>query len=205
MLDPWVRRNIDGWLDAVGAGLATRGVVADHLSVAGFAAGLGAALAVALQAYWLGFALLVLNRLLDGLDGAVARAAGPTDRGAFLDITLDFIVYAAIPAAFALADPARNALWAAILLFAFVGTASTFLAYAIFAEKRGLATQRTGRKTIFYLGGLAEGTETALVLLAMCAFPMAFPWLAGAFALACAITAVARLRSGVVSFADPRR
>ena len=65
--------------------------------------------------------LLLLNRLLDGLDGAVARAAGSTDLGGFLDITMDFLVYSAIPFAFVLKDPG-NALAAAFLIFSFVGT-----------------------------------------------------------------------------------
>jgi hypothetical protein len=61
----------------------------------------------------------------------------PTDRGAFLDITLDFLFYASIPLAFALADPAANALPAAVLLAAFIGTGSSFLAFAVLAERRG--------------------------------------------------------------------
>jgi len=198
-----MRRRIDPPLARAGLALAGWGLGADALTWAGFAAGAAAAGAVALDAFGWGLALFALNRVLDGLDGAVARVRGPTDRGGFLDITLDFLVYAALPLGFAVADPAANALAAAVLLFTFVGTASTFLAYAVFAAKRGVSTERRGRKSLYYLGGLAEGTETAVVLLAMCAFPGAFVALAYGFAALCAITALVRLYTGVVTFGAP--
>ncbi len=202
MLDPWMRRRFEPLVAALGRRLAGQGIGADTLTLVGFVVGLGAAGAVALEAYGWGLALFALNRVLDGLDGAVARVRGATDRGAFLDITLDFVVYAALPLAFAVADPARNAVWAALLLFTFIGTGSSFLAFAIFAQKRGLETTRSGRKGLFYLGGLAEGTETAAVLMLMCALPTLFPWLAGGFAVACLMTAGARIWAGSVSLAE---
>ncbi len=198
-----MRRRIDPPLGRAALALSRWGLAADALTWAGLVAGAAAAAAVALGAFGWGLALFALNRLLDGLDGAVARVAGPTDRGGFLDITLDFLVYAALPLGFAVNDPAANALAAAVLLFTFVGTASTFLAYAVFAAKRGVSTARRGRKSLYYLGGLAEGTETAAVLLAMCAFPGAFVPLAYGFAVLCAVTAAVRLYSGVVTFGAP--
>lgn len=200
MLDAWMRRRIDPPLERCALALARWGVGADVLTWSGFVAGAAAAAAVALGAFGWAVALFALNRLLDGLDGAVARVTGPSDRGGFLDITLDFLVYAAIPLGFAVMDPAANALAAAVLLFTFVGTAGTFLAYAVFAAKRGVSTARRGRKSLYYLGGLAEGTETALVLAAMCVFPGAFVPLAYGFAALCAVTAAVRLYSGVVTF-----
>jgi phosphatidylglycerophosphate synthase len=198
-----MRRRIDPPLARAAVALSSWGLGADALTWAGFVAGATAAGAVAVGAFGWGLALFALNRLLDGLDGAVARVAGPTDRGGFLDITLDFLVYAALPLGFAVADPAANALAAAVLLFTFVGTASTFLAYAVFAAKRGVSTARRGRKSLYYLGGLAEGTETALVLLAMCAFPAAFVPLAYGFAALCAVTAAVRLYTGAITFGAP--
>jgi len=203
VLDAWMRRRVDPPLNRVAYGLARRGVAADALTWTGFVLGMAAAGAVAFGAFTTGFALFMANRVLDGLDGAVARVSGPSDRGGFLDITLDFLVYAAIPVGFAVARPEANALPAAVLLFSFIGTASTFLAYAIFAAKRGLTTERRGPKALFYLGGLAEGTETALVLSAMCLFPHAFAVLAYIFAGMCAVTAALRLHRGVVTFAGP--
>jgi phosphatidylglycerophosphate synthase len=100
--------------------LAQRGVRADQITLVGLAIGLAAAGAAALGLFALALAGLILNRLADGLDGAVARLTQPTDRGAYLDIALDFVFYAAFPLGFALHDPAANALPAAILLASFI-------------------------------------------------------------------------------------
>jgi hypothetical protein len=91
--------------------------------------------------------------LLDGLDGSVARLTQPTDAGGFLDIALDFVFYAAIPLAFAVANPATNALPAAALLASFIGTGSSFLAFAALAEKRGLTDTALPGKSFYFLGG----------------------------------------------------
>ena len=93
MLDARLRRLIDPPLDRLGAPLAARGLSVNAVTVAGFAIGLGAAVAIAWRAYLLGLGLLLLNRLCDGLDGAIARRRGLTDLGGFLDILLDFLVY----------------------------------------------------------------------------------------------------------------
>jgi phosphatidylglycerophosphate synthase len=126
-----------------------------------------AAVAIALQAWWWGLALLLASRLLDGLDGSVARLTQPTDAGGFLDIALDFLFYAAIPLAFAVANPATNALPAAVLLASFIGTGSSFLAFAALAEKRGLTNTALPGKSFYFLGGLTEATETITVFAAM--------------------------------------
>ncbi|WP_088727654.1 CDP-alcohol phosphatidyltransferase family protein [Thioclava sp. IC9] len=180
--------------------LAARGIRADQVTVAGFALGLLAIPALALHAYWLALALILINRVADGLDGAIARIKGPTDRGAFLDIALDFLFYALIPVGFALADPARNALAASILIAAFVGTGSSFLAFASIAAKRGMSTDAYPTKGIYYLGGLTEGAETILFFAAICLFPQAFPILAGIFAAACFVTTVTRWLMGWRAF-----
>ena len=160
MLDARLRRLIDPPLDRLCAPLARYGLSANLATAVGFATGLAAIAAIAAKAYGLGLGLLLLNRLLDGLDGALARRQGITDLGGFLDIVCDFIVYAGVPMAFALADPGANALPAAFLIFSFIGTASSFLAYAIMAAKRGITTELRGRKSLYYLGGLTEGSET---------------------------------------------
>ena len=187
-------------LGVLARALARAGVGADAVTLAGFALGMAAAVAIALQAWWLGLALMLASRLCDGIDGALARLTQPTDRGAFLDITLDFLFYASIPLAFAVADPARNALAAAVLLAAFIGTGSSFLAFAILAERRGLARTAYPSKGFFYLGGLTEATETLLAFVAMCLWPQAFPWIAGVFAALCAITVLTRLAAGWQAF-----
>ncbi|KNZ32426.1 MAG: membrane protein [Methylibium sp. NZG] len=172
------------------------GLHADQVTLIGFAIGLGAAGAIAAQHYLLGLALLLTSRLCDGIDGALARLSQPTDRGAFLDITLDFLFYAAIPLAFAWADPADNALAAAVLLAAFVGTASSFLAFSVLAAKRGLTSTAYPSKGIYYLGGLTEATETIVCFAAMCLWPAYFPQLAMVFAALCGLTIATRLWAG---------
>jgi phosphatidylglycerophosphate synthase len=197
VLDARLRRLIDPPLDRLGAPLAARGLSANAVTVAGFAIGLGAAVAIAWQAYLLGLGLLLLNRLCDGLDGAIARRRGLTDLGGFLDILLDFLIYSAVPFAFALADPAANALAAAFLIFGFVGTGSSFLAFAIMAAKRGMSTELRGQKSLYYLGGLTEGTETILVFVLACLWPALFPWLALIFGLLCWLTTATRIAVAV--------
>jgi phosphatidylglycerophosphate synthase len=199
MLDGLARRVIDPPLNAAGRRLAAAGVTADGVTTVGLVAGLGAAVAIALHAPLLGLVLIGLSRLLDGLDGAVARASAKTDRGGYLDIVFDFIFYGAVPLAFAVADPAM-AIPAAVLLFAFYVNGASFLAYAIFAAKRGLETRGRGDKSLYFTAGLAEGTETIAVFVAMCLWPAGFALLAYGFAALCLVTAAARIRLAVDAF-----
>jgi phosphatidylglycerophosphate synthase len=196
MLDRAANAALMPLLQAGARMLVRAGVGADAVSVAGFIVGLAAAAAIALQAYALGLALLLASRLADGLDGPVARLTQPTDRGAFLDITLDFLFYASIPLAFAIADPAANALPAAVLLAAFIGTGSSFLAFAVLAQKRGIASSDYPNKGLYYLGGLTEATETLICFALMCVWPEKFAWWAYGFAALCALTIATRMVGG---------
>jgi len=186
-------------LDAGARGLVRSGVGADAVTLVGFAIGLAAAAAIALGAFGWGLVLLLASRVADGLDGAVARLTRPTDRGAYLDITLDFLFYASIPLAFAIADPPANALPAAVLLAAFIGTGSSFLAFAVMAERRGLASTAYPNKGLFYLGGLTEATETLICFALMCLWPGHFGWWAYGFAALCGLTIATRIIGGAIS------
>lgn len=183
-------------LDWAARGVARTGIVADQVTIAGFAVGIGSAVAIAHSHFGLGMVLLLTSRLADGLDGALARLTAPTDRGAFLDITLDFIFYASVPLGFALADPHANALPAAVLLAAFIGTGSSFLAFAALAAQRGLTNQALPDKGIYFLGGLTEATETLICFLLMCVWPQHFAIWAYGFAAMCAVTIATRLVAG---------
>ena len=196
MLDRRAQAVLAPALDAAARWLARRGVSADAGTIAGFLVGIAAAAAIALGAPLIGLALLLTSRLCDGLDGALARLAQPTDRGAFLDITLDFLFYASIPLAFAIADPASNALAAAVLLTAFIGTGSSFLAFASLAGARGLRSLQHPDKGLYYLGGLTEATETLLCFALMCLLPQWFAPIAFGFAFLCAVTVATRLVAG---------
>ncbi len=174
--------------------LAVRGVTADEVTLAGFGIGMLAVPALWGGLFGLALLLILANRIADGIDGTLARLKGPTDRGAFLDIALDFAFYALVPLGFALHDPAANALPAAILIAGFVGTGSSFLAFAVIAARRGIASPHFPRKGLYYLGGLTEGAETIAVFAAMCLWPAAFPALALTFAALCAVTTGMRWR-----------
>ena len=196
MLDKAIQQALRPLMTQAARGLVRLGIGADAITFTGFALGMAAAAAIAFQHFLPGLALLLLSRLMDGLDGAVARATRPTDRGGFLDITLDFLFYAAIPLAFAIANPAANALPAAVLLAAFIGTGSSFLAFAIVAEKRRLQSVAFPDKSFYFLGGLTEATETIAAFAAMCLWPGHFALIAYGFAALCAITIALRIGWG---------
>jgi len=200
MLDRSLLGLLRPGLHRAAQGLARAGVSADAVTLCGLGFGAAAAAAIALGQPLLGLALIGASRLADGVDGELARVTAPTDRGAFLDITLDFLFYAAIPLAFAVADPAANALPAAVLLAAFIGTGSSFLAFAVLAERRGLKSTGYPSKGFYYLGGLTEGTETVLCFALMCLVPQHFAWWAYGFAALCALTTATRLVAGWVIF-----
>ncbi|MCB9942509.1 MAG: CDP-alcohol phosphatidyltransferase family protein [Geminicoccaceae bacterium] len=193
MLDPWMRRLIDAPLEGMARQLHKRRIAADTITWAGFALGLGSMIAVAFGAFGIALGLMLAGRLADGLDGAIARIQGATDLGGYLDITLDFIFYSGLVFAFALYDPSSNGLAASFLIFSFIGTGTSFLAFAIMAARRQLSTDRRGHKSIYYLGGLTEGTETIGFLVALCLWPGAFPWLAWTFGGLCWVTTASRI------------
>lgn len=199
MLDPWARRRLDPWLDRAAAALDGTRIGADGITVAGFVLGIAGAVLIALGAPGWGLVPMLAGRVLDGLDGAIARRRGATDLGGYLDIVLDFIVYASLAFAFAVLDPARNALPAAFLLLAFMGTGSSFLAFAVMAAKRRIETTARGPKSLYYLGGLTEGFETILFFTLCCLVPVAFPALAWTFAAMCWITTATRIAQAVAT------
>jgi phosphatidylglycerophosphate synthase len=200
MLDKAVQAAIRPLMVRAARALCHLGVHADALTWTGFVLGLGAAAAIATGHFLIGLVLLLGSRLMDGLDGAVARATQPTDRGGFLDITLDFVFYASIPLAFAVADPDANALAAAVLLASFIGTGSSFLAFAIVAEKRRLQSVAFPDKGFYFLGGLTGATETLIAFVAMCLWPQWFAPVAYGFAALCAITTALRIGWGYTRF-----
>ncbi|MCX2723660.1 CDP-alcohol phosphatidyltransferase family protein [Roseibium salinum] len=197
MFDARLRPLMDPPLNRMGQMLAGFGITANGMTLAGFAFGVAAMAAIVMGATLAGFVLIALNRLADGLDGAIARATRKTNLGGYLDITLDFFFYGAIPLAFAILDPDANALPAAALLFSFYANGSAFLAFAVMAERTGLRTDAQGAKSLYYLGGLAEGAETVAVFLLMALIPGLFPVLAWGFAIICLVSAGARVMIGV--------
>jgi phosphatidylglycerophosphate synthase len=196
MIDPLLNRLLKKPLCILAKQLVKQGISADNVTVVGFILGMLAVPAIILGYYMLALSLILLNRLADGLDGAIARETSPSDAGGFLDITLDFIFYSAIVFAFICAEPSQNAIAGSFLMLSFMGTGGSFLAFAIMASKHGIDSPKYPQKSLHYMGGLAEGFETILVLCLFCLLPEYFVLLATVFALICWLTAIIRIWLG---------
>ncbi len=196
MLDRYLHPPVKPLLNRLAVWLDRPGISPDRISMLGFIIGALSLPALALGGYLPALLAILLNRLFDGLDGALARRRGLSDAGGFLDITLDFVFYGLVPFGFILAAPQQNALPGAWLLFSFIGTGSSFLAFAALAAKHKITNQGYGHKSLYYLGGLTEGSETLLLFVLSCLFPMYFPLLAWCFGALCWITTVNRIWGG---------
>jgi phosphatidylglycerophosphate synthase len=191
VFDARLRPLIDPPLNAMGHAIARQGIGANAVTLAGLVPALGAGFAVAHHHYLLALALILANRLLDGLDGAVARVRGISDFGGYLDSLADYGFYVAVPLGFGLAVPA-NAVPAMALIASFTLTCASFLVFAAIAAKRGAQSAAHGTKSFFYSTGLAEGAETIAVFAAMCLWPAQFAAIAYLFAALCLLTVVQR-------------
>ena len=209
MLDKYMTPVIKPVLTPVVKKLHGYGITADQLTVLGFLIGLLAVPLIAFEYWYAALAAIILNRILDGLDGALARyAKQSSSAGGYLDITLDFLFYAAIPFGFILAAPEQNALAGGWLLFAFIGTGSSFLAFAALAAKHQIDNPGYAHKSFYYLGGLTEGTETILLFVLGCLFPAWFAWFAWfawIFGALCWMTTFTRVWSGYLTLKSLQR
>lgn len=203
MLDRYAIKLIKAPVNGVGLLLAKTPFTANQITVTGFGIGLLTLPALIFQQYWLALCFIIINRIFDGLDGALARRRGITDCGGFLDITLDFLFYSLVPFGFILADPAQNAVAGAFLIFAFVGTGSSFLAFAIMAGKRNIDNPDYQHKSLFYLGGLTEGTETIACFVLFCLLPEHFAIIAWIFGSLCWVTTATRIWAGYQTLKTP--
>ena len=194
MLDHRINKIIHPIMNGL-ANHIPRQISANTITLAGFAIGVMVVPLLWLKLYSAALAVILVNRFFDGIDGAVARKNGTTNLGGYLDITCDFIFYSVVILGFALTDPENNGLAAAFLIFSFVGTGSSFLAFAAAAEKQGISSDSHGQKAFYYLGGLTEGTETILFFVIICMYPEYFPLLAVVFGSICWITVLGRFGS----------
>jgi phosphatidylglycerophosphate synthase len=203
MLDSRMRAAIGPVLDTAARQLARAGVPPAALTSAGWAAWAGACAATALRAWPAALVLWLANRIADGLDGPTARAAGtPTDAGGFLDIVADFSIYAGVILGLAIGVPAAR-LACVALLTAYYISGTAFLAVSSLAERR---RQRLGdERSLRFVGGLAEGTETIAVYLLLFLLPGRAVVIVWAFTAAVAITAAQRVILGVRLLRTPAR
>lgn len=198
MFDAHLRPVIDPPLRQLAKLCLAAGLRANHLTAIGFIFGLLAGLCIITGYNYLAFGFFCLNRLCDGLDGALARLTKPTDAGGFLDIVADFLFYALIPFAFGVAF-VETRLAALFLIFSFVGAGTSFLAYAIIAAKRGVSADNADlahKRSFFYIGGLTEGSETILFLGLVILWPAAFVPAAFIFGSLCWLTTATRVWAG---------
>lgn len=173
MFDQFFRALKDRGLAPL-ARLVGRWLSPNAVTVLACLVGLGCALAAWRQAYGAALGLWLLNRTLDGLDGSVARETGrQSDLGGYLDIVLDFVVYAAVPLGIAAGQgDARALLAAAVLLGACFVNAASWMYLAAILEKRALGADATGELTTITMPpGLIAGTETVVLFALMLAWP----------------------------------
>ncbi len=199
MLDAALRPLIDPPLNLGAKGFVRLGISANTVTWIGFGVGLMAIPLLAFHAYIPALVLIAIRSIADGLDGAIARATHVTDYGGFLDISLDFIFYSGIVFGMALGRP-DDALFGAFLIWAFMANGTTFLTFAILAAKHDITTEIRGSKSLYYLGGLAEGTETLLVFLLFCLFPDWFAAICVIFGIMCVVTAAGRIMAAKEAF-----
>ena len=196
MLDRWLRPVKERLLVPVARPVA-RVVSADVVSGVAFAAGAGAAVAAATGRFGLALTLWLVNRVLDGLDGTVARLRGTaTDVGGHLDIVLDTAVYGLLPLGVA-AHTGHEGAWAAaaVLLFAFYVNTAAWMYLAAVLEKRGAGAAAQGEMTTVTMPtGLVEGTEAVVFFSLLLLLPGHAPALMGAMAVLVLLAAAQRLR-----------
>jgi phosphatidylglycerophosphate synthase len=184
--------------------LAHRGAL--PITALGLVVGIVAAFAAAAGAFGFALAAWLANRLLDGLDGEVARRLGRADdRGGYLDLLADLVVYAAVPIGAAvgatapwspLGPPPSPWIWPAVslLLGTYYVNLGSYAFLAALMEKRGRGARERGEATSLVMpAGLVEGFETMVLVTLMLAFPATLPWWFALAAVLVAATAAQRV------------
>lgn len=192
MFDVALRRLVDPTLIRVATWVAGARISANTLTISGAVLGLSAAFFVAQSNFAAALVFILLNRIFDGVDGALARINGATEFGGYLDAVCDYAFYLSIPIAFGLLASV-NQLPALLLVASFTLTAVSFLTFAAIAARYTSDNGAHGPKAFFYSTGLMEGGETIAFFLLFCLFPALFPTLAIVFAVLCLLTVVQRL------------
>lgn len=192
-------------LNAVARKLIKIGVSANFITILGFMIGIFAINFLSLERYGYALICILLNRLFDALDGAIARNTKVTDFGVFLDATLDYIFYAGIIFGFALANPFQNAVAASFLLFAFAAAACAMLAYAVIAYKNNSNQKLELEQSPFYLGGIAQGFETLIALVVLCIIPGWFLQIAIVLGVLCLVKAFSIMVTAYYNFVIAKR
>jgi phosphatidylglycerophosphate synthase len=193
VIDRRLRQVVGPPLDAAGRRRAALGLRPGWITGTGWVLGAGSCVAVGIHRWPVALVLWLANRACDGLDGPVARAIGPTERGGFIDVVADFSVYGGFVVGVAVAvPPARLACCALLLGYYCSGTA--LLALSSLVERRG-QINGDGR-SLHLTGGLAEGAETIVVYTLFCLLSRHAAPIAWVFTGAVAVTAAQRIWMG---------
>jgi len=201
VLDAAARRLTAVPLERAGVRLAQMGARPLALTGVGWLAGVGACVAIVVDAWTVALVLWLLNRLLDGLDGAVARQTGPTDLGGFLDIVADFSIYGGFVLAVAISVPEAR-LACMFLLVSYYVSGTAFLALSSLLERRRTAgidpELHRDERSLRFVGGIAEGTETVIAYVLFTLFPEHAELIAWVFTATVALTALQRVAEGII-------
>ena len=192
MIDTKLNKFLKPILNEIAKLLIKFGFKANFVTFAGFFFGLCCFYFIINSLFLLAIIFLFLNRLFDGLDGAIARLNGETDIGAFYDIILDFIFYSLFPIAFIFLD-LNYSYSICFLLLSFVATQTTFLASAWIIEKNKISISDGHKKSFFYSGGITEGFETIICFTLMLLFHEFIDYIAYIFGVLCWITFFCRV------------
>ena len=198
MLDHRLRVLLGPTLDRLAAGLVRAGVGPGVVTLAGLLTALGAAFAAGVGAWLPALALWLVSRLLDGLDGPVARrSARDGDLGGFLDLMADFVAYSAFVVGCAIGMPAAR-VPALVLLLTYYLNGTSLLAVSSAAERRGLHDDLDGPgRTFVFLQTLAEGTETIVAHALFVLWPAGMATTMWVFAAVVGVSVLQRIAVGV--------
>lgn len=190
MLDRRARAMVAHPLERAARRLAGAGVSASRVTAVGFGLGIAACVAAATEQWIVALGLWLANRLADGLDGPIARLRGTSAAGGFADIMADFTIYGGFVLAVAIARPEAR-LACVALLFAYYVSGVAFLTWSATAEQ--LRRERPDERSLHFVGGIAEGTETIVAYAAFCLLPEEAELIAWVFAALVAVTAIQRV------------
>lgn len=191
MFDERFRRFIAPGLGRPARALRAIGVTPNQVSVAGFLVAVGAAGAIASGRPVVGISLWLGSRLLDALDGAVAREGRAGSAfGGYLDVVLDMAAYSLMAVAYAAGQPEQRMLWL-LVLTGYVLAITTTAVLSSLLERRQVAVPGNNR-SVQFTPGFAEAGETSIVYVALALRPDWARWILVVWLVLLAATAVQR-------------
>lgn len=146
----------------------------NQISVIAFFSGLISCFLIFSRLIYPALIFWLLNRIIDGLDGTVARISNrQTDWGGYLDIMLDFVIYALIPISFTLVYSSAyySYLFLSIMLAVFYINSASWMYLSTLIQKRSCNNPDKELTSVPMPAGLIEGTETILAYTLFFLFP----------------------------------